>query len=185
MTSPLHALTEDQLHRVIYSSWDFQQALSALTFLVDECDFDETYTRPQLRKFRCYETSAIISFARPFENARGRDTLGLRALGVELSAGERLLKDRLLSLRRKVIAYSDDEFMHFKGSVVQPIEDSPLVMPAIFFQESLHLDQEEVQAFIALLTKFVRAISTKLFELAQVQPERLDIYKSPGQPASQ
>jgi len=57
-------------HCIIYSAWDFQQALSALTFLLEECDFDEQYSRIQLRKFRCFETTTIVSFSRPFKVAR-------------------------------------------------------------------------------------------------------------------
>lgn len=40
MLEPLSNLTDGQLHHLIYSTWDFQQALSALTFLMEECDFE-------------------------------------------------------------------------------------------------------------------------------------------------
>ncbi|MEA3085971.1 MAG: hypothetical protein QOC89_3668 [Paraburkholderia sp.] len=42
MLEPLSNLTDGQLQRLIYSTWDFQQALSALTFLMEECDFLDT-----------------------------------------------------------------------------------------------------------------------------------------------
>ena len=53
-------LTPKQLRRAIFSLWDIQQALSALTFLLEECSFDQEYTPIELRKFRCYEGTLII-----------------------------------------------------------------------------------------------------------------------------
>ncbi len=92
------SLTDAQLNRAIYSIWDFQQALSALTFLLDECDYSARYTNVELRRLRCFETSAIVSFARPFEVGRGGQALSLKALGIVLSTEERKLKQRLSTL---------------------------------------------------------------------------------------
>jgi hypothetical protein len=75
---------------------------------MEECDFEARYNRAELRKFRCYEASLIISFARPFEPSRGQTTIGLRAIGLELNPEETRLKEAMLSLRRKVIAHSDE-----------------------------------------------------------------------------
>jgi hypothetical protein len=82
-------ITEQQLTRAIYSLWDFQQALSALTFLLEDCEFDKKYDKITLRRFRCYEANLIISMARPFEITRGGTTIGLRALGIKLSDDEK------------------------------------------------------------------------------------------------
>jgi hypothetical protein len=71
-------LSDAQLQRIIYSLWDFQQALSAITFLLEECDFGAKYHFVELRKFRCYETNIIVSFTRPFETSRGHTSLGLK-----------------------------------------------------------------------------------------------------------
>ena len=49
MLEPLSNLTDGQLQRLIYSTWDFQQALSALTFLMEECDLEARYNRVELR----------------------------------------------------------------------------------------------------------------------------------------
>lgn len=172
-------LTDAQLTRVIQACGDFQQALSALTFLSEECDYAATYSTAELRKFQCYENAAVVAFARPFEVSRGRTVLGLRAIGVRLSSTEERLKGKVIELRRKVVAHSDDERMHFKISTVQPFEDFPVSLPVLLFQESLRLDPADIEELQALLRKLVRGIAETLFALAQSQPARLNIYKLP------
>jgi hypothetical protein len=177
---PLSNLTEGQLHRLIYSTWDFQQALSALTFLMEECDFEARYNPVELRKFRCYESNLIISFARPFEPSRGQTTLGLRAIGLQLTPEEIELKDAMLSLRRKIIAHSDEQLMHFRASTYQPLEDSPFTLPQLQFIESLYIKETQCRPLEALLRKLIAGICKALFALAQAEPKRLNLYKQPN-----
>lgn len=172
-------LTDAQLTRVIQACGDFQQALSALTFLSEECDYAATYPIAEIRKFQCYENAAIVAFARPFEVSRGRSALGLRAVGVRLSPDEEKIKSKVIDLRRKVVAHSDDERMHFKISTMQPFADSPASIPVLIFQESLRLGPVNVEELRALLQKLVRGLAETLFALAQNQPERLNFYKMP------
>jgi hypothetical protein len=179
MLEPLSNLTDGQLHRLIYSTWDFQQALSALTFLMEECDFAARYNRVELRKFRCYEASLIISFARPFEPSRGQSTIGLRAIGLPLNPEETRLKDAMLGLRRKVIAHSDEQLMHFRASTHQPLEDSPISLPLLQFTESLYIEAAQCRPLETLLRKLLAGIGKALFALAQAEPERLNLYKQP------
>ena len=180
MDSPHPNLTDTQLTRIIQSCGDFQQALSALTFLVEECDYTAKYSRVELRKFQCYENAAIVAFARPFEVSRGRTSLGLRAVGVRLDAAEEQLKDRIIDLRRKVIAHSDEERMHFKISTTQPIDDSLVALPVLVFQESLRLDPVVVEDFQSLIYKLIHGLSATIFAIAQSHPERLNFYKIPS-----
>lgn len=182
MLEPLTNLTEGQLNRLIYSSWDFQQALSALTFLMDECDFEATYNRIDLRRFRCYEASLVISFARPFEPSRGQTILGLRAIGVQLDSEETRLKEAMLSLRRKVVAHSDEQLMHFRAATIQPLEDSSISMPLLQFTESLYIEASQCRPLEALLRKLIAGIGKAVFTLAQAEPERLNLYKQPNAP---
>ena len=133
-------MTEAQLLRAIYASWHLQQALSALTFLLEECDFEETYKRIELRRFRCFETTLIISMARPFENSRTGSQLSMRALGIKLSPEYRVLLDRVMHIRRKIIAHSDEEEMHFRTSTF-PIDDGEFNFPHFQFNEGLHLEK--------------------------------------------
>lgn len=175
----LPKLTDAQLLRLVYSQWDFQQALSALTFLLEECDFEERYSAVQLRRFRCYESSIIISFARPFEVSRGKTALGLKAIGIQVSQAERQLRDRVMELRRKVVAHSAEEAMHFKGEILQPYDAIGIKIPLFRFQETLHLAQDDLRPLETLLRKLTYAIGSTLFGLAQVSPERLEAYKVP------
>jgi len=179
MANQTLALTDAQLTRAIQSCGDFQQALSALTFLLEECDYSVKYSTAALRKFQCYENAAIIAFARPFEVSRGRTVLGTRAAGVRLSGPEEQLKSKIIDLRRKVVAHSDDELMHFRISTLQPFEDSAVALPVLQFHESLRLDPTDVVELQALLRKLVRGLTEMLFALAQTQPERLNVHKLP------
>lgn len=180
MDRPPSDLTDTQLTRAIQSCRDFQQAHSALTFLLEECDYTAKYSRAELRKFQCYENAAIVAFARPFEVSRSRTALGLRAVGVRLTAAEEQLKSKIIDFRRKVIAHSDEERMHFKIFTVQPLDDSPVALPVLLFQESLHLDPTEVEGLRALLRKLIHGLAEAIFVVAQSQPERLNIYKLPS-----
>ena len=62
----------NKLTRLMISSHDFQQALSAATFLLEEVDESAQYSLPELRRFRCYETNMVIGYARPFSMAKGK-----------------------------------------------------------------------------------------------------------------
>jgi hypothetical protein len=50
---------------------DFQQALSAATFLLEEVDHSTKYPLAEIRRFRCYETAMVIAYARPFSKRKG------------------------------------------------------------------------------------------------------------------
>jgi hypothetical protein len=90
---------------------DFQLALSATEFLL-ECNPDQAITVVQLRRYKCYETTAIIAYTRPFSESRGETPrLSLDLIGVSLDGKQRALHERLMLLRNKVIAHSDSEMM--------------------------------------------------------------------------
>jgi hypothetical protein len=171
-------LTERQLERAIYSLWDFQQALSALTFLLEDCDFEKGYSKVELRRFRCYETTLIISMARPFEQSRNGTTLALRAIGISLDELERNLVSSVTRLRRKIIAHSDEEEMHFRSGTF-PVLDGTINFPELRFDETLHLKQEELMQLEVLLRKLVQGIGRFIFKLAQDEPNILERYKQP------
>lgn len=171
-------ITEQQIVRAIYSTWDFQQALSALTFLLDDCDFDRNYDRVSLRRFRCYESTLIVSLARPFETTRSGTTIGLRALGITLSDDEKGLVAKILDLRRKIVAHSAEEEMHFRSTSFSVL-DGEFNFPHFQFNEGLHLEEWELRR----LEVFLRGLKAKLaeffFEVAQKQPELLEKYREP------
>lgn len=171
-------LTEKQLRRAIYSTWDIQQALSALTFLMEDCDFEENYNKVELRRFRCYETTLIISLARPFEKSRNGTVLSLKSLGIRLLSRERELIDKILFLRRKIVAHSDEEEMHFRTSTFSVFEGE-FEIPEMQFDESLHLNDAELHELEHFLRRLLQGMVKFFFELAQKEPAVLQEYKIP------
>lgn len=169
-------LTEKQLIRAIYSSWDFQQALSALTFLLEDCDFEAKYNKVDLRRFRCYESTMIIAISRPLEQTRGETTIGLRALGIRNSDDEKILLNHISNLRNKVIAHSLEEEMHFR---IETFDVDGINIPNFNFSEHLLMTYEELQRTEVLLQKLIRAIGKFIFDLAQREPELLKKYNVP------
>ncbi|MBU1395957.1 MAG: hypothetical protein KKE84_07415 [Gammaproteobacteria bacterium] len=170
-------ITEQQLTRAIYSLWDFQQALSALTFLLEDCAFEEKYDKVTLRRFRCYESNLIISMARPFETTRGGTTIGLRALGIQILDSEKALVEKVLDLRRKIIAHSAEEEMHFRVSTF-PV-DGEMKFPNFQFSEGLHLEERELLELETFLRKLMSEMAHFFFKVAQENPEMLNKYKQP------
>jgi hypothetical protein len=178
-TSSVIELTDAQLDRAIYSLWDFQQGLSAITFLREECDYSARYTAVELRRFRCFETSAIISVARPFEAGRGRAAISLKALGITLSREDRQLIRRVTLLRHKVVAHSDEEAMHYVGMTIKPFEERSITAPLFRFRETLYLTEGDARALEVLLRKLLDGVTRAVFQIAQVSPERFNVRKTP------
>jgi hypothetical protein len=171
-------ITEQQLIRAIYSSWDFQQALSALTFLLEDCDFSRNYDKVSLRRFRCYESTLIVSMARPFETTRSGTTIGLRALGITLSDDEKGLVAKILELRRKIVAHSTEAEMHFRSTSF-PVLDGEFNFPHFQFNEGLHLEERELQNLEVFLRSLIGKLAKYFFRIAQEQPELLEKYREP------
>jgi hypothetical protein len=169
-------------HRTTYSSWDFSQALSAVIFLLEDYDFDEQYSRLQLRKFRCFETTCIVSFSRPFKVGRGRKVLDLAAIGVEFSEDEERLKDKILRLRDKLVSHSDEEEMEYRTHSFKISDDSDLRMPVEIFRESLYLNEDEYNAFESLLRRLLNAIAKYQFKFSQSNPELFEQLKQSSEP---
>lgn len=164
-------------HRIVYSGWDFQQALSALTFLVEECDFDRQYSKVELRRFRCFETTLIVAFARPFKAGRGRDDLDLSKIGLQFTDEEEKLKNKLLRLRDKVVSHSDEDEMEYRTYSFTVFDDSELRMPVALFQEGLYLCEEEYFKIEKLLHKLTHSIASYKFHFAQKNPELFEQLK--------
>lgn len=171
--------TEIQLTRAIYSCWDFQQALSALTFLLEDCDFDQKYTKIDLRRFRCYETTLIISMARPFEASRGGTTLNLGITGLRLTPDEKSLVDQVMYLRKKITAHSDEEEMHYRSSTFLVL-DGKFNFPHLQFDESLHLDEPILRQLESLLRKLMGGLSKFILQLSQDHPDLLQRHRVPN-----
>ncbi|MDF2415401.1 hypothetical protein [Aeromonas sp. 1HA1] len=166
-------------HRVIYSGWDFQQALSAVTFLIQECEYDKKYSHIDLRRFRCFETTLIVSFARPFKVGKGREELDLSLIGFEFSTEELELKNKIIRLRDKVVSHSDEEEMEYLTYSIKPFDDHDVRMPIARFREALYLEEDEIKKLDSLLQRLNYALSIYQFKIVQLHPDEFNKRKSP------
>lgn len=157
--------------------WDFQQAQSALTFLLEECDFDKKYQPVELRRFRCFETTAIVSIARPFQQTRGGSTLNLRVIDVRFDSQEQQLLDKVMKVRNTIVAHSTEEEMHYVADTVEIVEG--IRMPMVRFDERLHFEEEEFLKLQKLLSRLSEALAKYFFRLAQESPEEFHSTKAP------
>lgn len=157
-------------HRVVYSSWDFQQALSALTFLMEEREHALQCSPIEWRRLRCFETTAIVSFSRPFKVGRGRKPLDLKEVGFQISKDEEKLKDKIIFLRDKVVSHSDEEDMEYLSASVKPFDDLDIRIPVERFSEALYLTETECQEFEIFLRRLLKAIAIYKFHFAQSNP---------------
>lgn len=115
----LHA--DARRRRLLYSLNDLQQALSACEFLY-ECDEDDTYSKVELRRFRCFETMLVVAYTRPFTQSRGGTMpLTMKMVGLKLSDKKQALHDRLVGMRNTIIAHSNEEMMRM---TTQPFDVS-------------------------------------------------------------
>lgn len=125
--------------RLLYSMKDIQLALSAADFL-QECDPEARISMVELRRYKCYETTAIVSYARPFSESRGGfPKLSLKMIGVRLDEDKKALHEKLLDLRNRTVAHSDAEMMRmavrFQELNIGNGEKFPYIRPA--FDEGL------------------------------------------------
>lgn len=171
-------MNEKHLTRAIYSLWDLQQALSALTFLMEDCDLDATYSKVELRRFRCYESTVIISLARPFEGTRSGTSLSLKRMGIKLSTDEKQLLEKIMHLRRAIIAHSGEDEMHFRVHTF-PILDGQFNVPHFQFNEGLNLRAVDHLQLEGFMHRLIGGITKFFFEIAQSNPSILEKYKVP------
>jgi hypothetical protein len=86
----------NKLTRLLISVRDFQEALSAATFLLEEVDQSAKYSLAEIRRFRCYETAMVIAYARPFSMAKGEvGPLKPKDTGLSMTAAEKSLHRKL------------------------------------------------------------------------------------------
>lgn len=122
----------------MYSLGDFQLALSACEFLYD-CDPQSEYSKVDLRRFRCFETSLIIAYSRPFSQSDGSvPPLTLKMTKAEFTEHEKALHRRLIRMRNKIIAHSDRELMRMTTQTFDmPMRDDEENGPRFVFIQSV------------------------------------------------
>jgi len=175
------SISERQLDRLIQSKWDFQQALSALTFLLEECDYEGTSSVIEMRKYRCYETTLVVSMMRPFIQSRGETILNRGIVGYKFSKEEENLFEKVKDARNKVLAHSDNEEMHFKtvNLDIGP-DDFDFTFPHIVYDEGLFFKESEIRVLENLLRYLRHHIYNVLTEYSQANPEKFEKYKQPA-----
>ena len=165
--------------RMLAALGDFQLANSAAAFLY-EFDKDEPYDHIELRRFRCYEQTAIVSYSRPFTQSRGANLphLSLKQCGVELDQDELELHKRILDLRNKLFAHSDLEMMNFAAAAhkIDVEADFDFVHLHTKFDEGLHfVDFNSQYKLTDLIRKLRYGLYKKLSKMAQSDPDAFNL----------
>jgi hypothetical protein len=165
--------------RLLYSLGDFQLALSAAPFLA-ECDPGEKYSKVELRRFRCYETTIIMAYTRPFSESKGEiPRSSFKVANVQPNAEQKQLHRRLMNLRNKVIAHSDVEMMRIRSQAYPRAFENgfEFVWLQAVFDEGLTFVGQERVALSELLHFIFDAVYTKLLKDAQKDPKGFDLRK--------
>ena len=171
-----------KLNRIILACRDFQESLSAITFILEEMDpkEEEMYTLPELRRLRCYETTAIVAYARAFNSQRGgkRDPLSFEDINLHLSPDERALHDKLIGLRDEIYAHSDADVAEYSASIGEfEIRDGE-VMSFIYPQhfEGTRLRWNEYMQFSNFLGKPMHSCMDMMSKLAVNHKDKFKVF---------
>jgi hypothetical protein len=167
--------------RLLYSLGDLQLALSACEFLY-ECDPQSRYTKVELRRFRCFETTLIIAYGSPFSQSDGGvPALTLKMVKAELTEQEKALHRRLIRMRNKVIAHSDRELMRMTTQTFDmPLRDAEengqsFVFIQSVFDEGITLLGDLLFDTNELVRKLYQSIYKTLSDEAQKEPSSFNV----------
>lgn len=165
--------------RLLLSLRDFAHANSALTFILQDVDFEQTYPLAELRRFQAYETSLIVSYCRPFSESAGEvPRLSFRALGVKLPPQASAIHDDLMRKRNKIFAHSDAGEIQLSEPLIAEMKRDDgstftLLHPPSFL-EGLMFDYQDIWRINAL----VRSTNFAAFRLLQaMHPHFKDRYE--------
>jgi hypothetical protein len=164
--------------RLLYSLSDLQQALSACEFLY-EYDETQTYSKIEFRRFRCYETTLVIAYGRPFSQSRGEvPPLTMKMVKLKLSKERQELHDRLVEMRNKITAHSDSEMMRMTTTPFDiPMRDGepPIYFIQTVFDEGITLRGNLLIETNELLHEVYQAVFLALHREAQIDPKLFDL----------
>lgn len=172
---------KQQILRMLHSASDFQQALSSITFFMEEVDYtQETTPIVELRRLHCYETTAIVSFTRPLTETRGNNTLSTKFIGLKLSGTDRAQIKKFKDIRNSYMAHSAEDTMHFRVSMID-VKGS-FKAPFTQFDEGLVLSEKDAFELARLSRLFLFHVMETKFKLAGESPELIEMYKQPTSP---
>ncbi|TAY14005.1 hypothetical protein [Rhizobium leguminosarum] len=179
-------ITSDErglLNRLLIAHADLQMALSAITFLGEELDPEAKYSKIELRRFKCFETTFIVSYGRAFTKSKGsrHDQLSLRGIGVKLTAKERALHELIVNLRQKAYAHSDESFAHVRMDVTHmDIPGGTFAFPHLQFDHGLEFSELFKRiATMELTHKIIHSLAKTIRGLAEKLPES-SVYVRPS-----
>ena len=150
---------EGQHHRLMMSALDFRHALSAATFLIEDVDWENgRRTQEDRRRFKCYETSMVVSYARPFSTSRGKAApFSWKQLerAFAMSVEENSLHDMLIDARNRTYAHSDGDQSDITASIWRTDlgEGGTFDFLSVERGELLIFDQAQVRAIHTFLWK--------------------------------
>lgn len=161
--------TEEELLRVLISLQDFQLSLSALTFLSEE--YPEKATKVELRRIRCFETTMVVSYSRPFSKSEGRlPKFKFEQVGFTPSIEEEALHTELRNLRNKRFAHSDIKTMRMHSTT---FDVSGFNFPHLTFDEKLHFTNKQVAEIEVYLRRLRSKLAEWVYDVAQSDPSLL------------
>ena len=171
-------ISEDRRRvRLLYSLNDFQIASSAASFLY-ECDPGQKHFKPDLRRFRCYETTAVLAYTR--SQSKGEiPQLRLKMAGAALNEEQTKLHEELLHLRNKVFAHSDEDMMRMVSKPFSvPVGDGrDFMMFQTNFDEGLTFIDVKLREFHELVLTLIQAVVLTLQKQAQARPDDFNLRK--------
>lgn len=178
--------SRELLKRLVISHGDLQMALSALTFL-GEIDDDETYSKVELRRFKCFETTFVVAYGRAFKKSYGGayGKLTFELLGLVLTPAEQELHEIIIRVRDSVYAHSDEAYAHARVDFLK-LEgaNGHLVAPVPQFDHGLEFADVYKRLTASELTrKVLDAVLGKMRELGETSQEF--VYVRPATPAAE
>jgi hypothetical protein len=169
-------MKDAEFTRLIYSQRDFQLSLSALDFF-SELDEGGRFSKVELRRFRCYQDMAVISYCRPFTSSPGLPLFSLKKIGIRPNKDQAALHSRVQTYRNKIVAHSDADLMRI-GFHVFGVGDEhrQINMPHVIFDEALGLVDMRAE-WMEWLHIIIHGIVKSTFDFAQSVPDGFKFIK--------
>lgn len=148
----------EQLQRLLMTSLDFRHALSAATFLAEESEWGRRHSIEALRRLKCYETTMVVAYSRPFAQSRGHTApfqWSLLGRKFALKSDEAALHEKMIELRNKLHAHSDGDFTRVVPEIWRSRMPDGKDFDFLAAQggENLNFAEDEVQAIHKFLWK--------------------------------
>lgn len=168
---------------MVISYGDLQFSLSAITFLND-IDVDEKHHYVELRRFKCYETAFVISYARAFTKSCGSkyDRISLRKIEANLTDKQKILHKSIIDARHRSFAHSDLKYAHTRIDLYSdPDVESDFQCHRIQYDEGLAFaDNLQPYAIMDLIDQIMGALYDAIRLLAIELSDHLPIYILPA-----